>query len=158
MKKFLRRSLLFVLFVGLPSTYATYNIFQPEQFPIKFFRGEVVQVSDDIIIGPYPTEKEIKRLKKMGIQEFISLMNPSMPFESPLIKKELELAEKHKISFKNIPLSYLPDLESMENLEKVENLIAYTKGNKTKKYVHCYLGRHRTTLFKTYYLQSQNPS
>ena len=158
MKKFLRRSLIFIVLVGLPTTYATYNIFQPEKFPIKFLRGEVVQVSDHIIIGPYPTEKEIKRLKKMGIQEFISLMNPSMPFESPLLKKEKELTEKHKVSFRNIPLSYFPDLESKENLKKIKNLVAYTKDDKTKIYVHCYLGRHRTTLFKTHYLQSQNPS
>ena len=116
----------------------------------------MVQVSEEIIIGPYPTEKEIKRLKNMGIKEFISLMNPSMPFESPLIQKEKELAKKHNLSFKNIPLSYLPDLESKSNLEKVQDLVAYTKGNKTRKYVHCYLGRHRTTLFKNHFLQSEN--
>lgn len=144
-----------VLLVALPASYGIYNIFRPEQYPIKFLRGDVIQVNDTLLLGPYPTEQEIIRLKKQGVTELVSLMDSSMPFESPLIEMERHLAEKNHLAFKSVSLSYLPNLESKSNLSRVNTLVLYLRENShEKKYVHCYLGRHRTTLVKEQYLQA----
>jgi len=152
--KSLRWTVTWVLLIVLPSAYAIYNIFQPEQFPIRFFRGEVTQVANTLLLGPYPTEQEIKRLKRLGVTEVISLLDPSMPFEAPLIDKEKQLMEKYHLAFQSVPLYYLPNLNSQENLARVEKLVEYLRNNARKRYVHCYLGRHRTTLLKKLYLQA----
>ncbi|MEK6683266.1 MAG: hypothetical protein AABY46_01250 [Nitrospirota bacterium] len=154
MRSFLRAGVL-ALLVALPASYGIYNIFRPEQYPIKFLRGDVIQVNDTLLFGPYPTEQEIKRLKRQGVTELISLMDSSMPFESPLIGMGKRLAEENDLSFKNVSLSYLPNLKSKSNLSRVNELVLYLRENShKKKYVHCYLGRHRTTLVKEQYLQA----
>lgn len=141
------------LLVALPTSYGVYNISQPEHYPMKFFRGEVTKASETVLFGPYPTEKEIKYLKRLGVKEIISLMDPSMPFESSLIERGKQLAEKHKLAFQNVPLSYLPNLHSKENLARVGDLVSSIGNNSNKKYIHCYLGQHRTTLVKEHYVQ-----
>ena len=143
-----------VLLIGIPASYGIYNIFEPEHYPMKFLRGEVIQVSDTLIFGPYPTENEIKKLRKLGVTELIGLLDSKMPFESPLIKKEERLAKKYGLEFQNIPLMYLPNLNSKQNLTRVAVLVSYLRTNPKKVYVHCYLGRHRTTLVKNEYLQA----
>ena len=153
-KKTLLYSVIFLLLVGGPTVYGIYNIFQPQHYPVKFFRGEVVKVTDQILVGPYPTEKEFIFLKKQGITEIISLLDPKMPFESSLIEQEKELAVKQNLTFRNVPLAYLPNLESKENMMRVADLVRYTQENPGMKYIHCYLGRHRTTLFKEQYIRS----
>ena len=158
-KKLIKWITIFVLLVAVPAVYGIYNIFQPVHYPVKFFRGEVVQVTDALLLGPYPTEKEMKYLKRLGVTEIISLLDPSLPFEAPLIRQEKRLAEKNNLGFRNAPLSYLPNLESKENLDQASKLVSYLRNNSNKKYVHCYLGRHRTTLVKEHYLKevSQTP-
>lgn len=156
-KKLLGRSAWFLLLVVVPVSYGIYNIVEPEKYPIKFFRGEVVKVSDAILVGPYPTEKEIRRLKNLGVKEFISLLDPSMPFEASLIEQEKRAVEKQGLAFRSVPLAYLPNLRSPENLDRVAELVEYSRGSTDKKYIHCYLGRHRTTLFKEHYHSMEAP-
>ena len=81
-------------------------------------------------------------------------MHSKMPFESSLIEKEKLLTQKHNLSHKIVPLNYLPDINSKGNLEKVRELVAYLKSTSHKSYVHCYLGRHRTTLVIDHYLDA----
>ena len=141
------------LLVALPTSYGIYNIFKPEHYPMKFFRGEVIKVSETLLLGPYPSEREIKYLKKLGVMEIISLMDPSMPFESTLIERGKQLAEKNNLKFQNVPLSYLPNLHSKENIARVDDLVSSLAHESNKIYIHCYLGRHRTTLVKERYYQ-----
>jgi hypothetical protein len=77
-----------------------------------------------------------------------------MPFESQLIENGRRMAEKYNLTFKNIPLTYLPNLESKENLSRVDELVVYLRNGSNGKYVHCYLGRHRTSLVKRHYLET----
>lgn len=147
-----------ILLAGIPASYGIFNIFEPEHFPIKFLRGDVVEVSDRLVVGPYPTEDEIVRLKKLGVTELIGLMNSQMPFEMPLIAKEKSLAEKYKLGFRNVPLMYLPNLESKQNLARVAELVSELRESSNRVYVHCYLGRHRVGLVKTEYLKAMNPA
>ncbi|HEY5649414.1 MAG TPA: hypothetical protein VIU33_07940 [Nitrospiria bacterium] len=142
------------LLAGIPFSYGIYNIFEPEYYPIKFLRGEVVQVSESLITGPYPTEDEVKRLKKLGVTELIGLLDSQMPFESPLIGKEADIAAKYGLGFRNIPLMYLPNLNSKANLAKVADLVSELRDNTGRVYVHCYLGRHRVGLVRDAYLRA----
>ena len=134
--------------VGLLGWYLYANLFEPVRFPLRFFRGEAVAVTENLWLGPYPTEDELRLLRRQGVEALVSLLDPSMPFEAPLIERERALAEKLEIGFQSVPLSYLPSLESSENLARARALVATGLDPGRKTYVHCYLGRHRTGLLR----------
>ena len=126
--------------------YGVYNVYAPENFPMSFVQGKVRRINEKVIVGPYPTEHELYRLRKKGVSKVISLMNPNMPFESSLIKMERKAAKKYGIEFKNIPMSYL-NLGGQDNKEQLSNILDEILGSGDKVvYVHCYLGRHRMEL------------
>ena len=134
--------ILTVFLLGL-FAYGIYNVYAPEHFPMSFVQGKVRKINEKVMLGPYPTEHELYRLRKKGVNKVISLMNPGMPFESSLVKIERKNAEAYGIEFINIPMSYLrPGGEvNKKQLEKVLDEIIGS-GDKVV-YVHCYLGRHR---------------
>ncbi|MBE9532436.1 MAG: hypothetical protein IME98_06480 [Proteobacteria bacterium] len=113
---------------------------------MSFVQGKVRKINDNVIAGPYPTEHEIYRLKKMGVNKLVSLMNPNMPFESSLIKIERKTAKGFGIEFVNIPMSYL-NLGGQSNADQLDVILDEIIGSGDKVvYVHCYLGRHRMEL------------
>ena len=140
------RVVFIVVFLGylfaLMSSYFSY--IEPYLFPLRMVQGEARVVTENIIIGPYPREKDIEKLAKVnGVKVIISLLNPSLPFEGSLVNKEKEIVEKMGLEFYNVPLTYL-NLDSKENnlqLTKIRKIIEKHKGDKV--YIHCYLGRHR---------------
>ena len=128
--------------------YGLYNIFQPDMFPMKFVRGELKEINENLIVGPYPTEREIIKLKKMGINEIINLMDSMSVIESRLIDEEKKLAEKYNLKYMNFPMSFTK-LESKENSDQISLLIKHILSAKGGKiYIHCYLGRHRVGLLE----------
>jgi len=128
--------------ISLGSVYFGY--IEPYVFPLRFIQGEARFLTENIIIGPYPHEKDIEKLVKVnGVSVVVSLLNPSLPFEESLIEREKERLSKYRISFYNVPLSFLR-LNSRDNyvaLSKIEEIIKRHKGERI--YIHCYLGRHR---------------
>jgi protein tyrosine phosphatase (PTP) superfamily phosphohydrolase (DUF442 family) len=115
---------------------------------MKFVRGELKEIHENIIVGPYPTEREIIKLKKMGVTEIINIMDSTSAIESRLIDEGKKLAEKYNFKYMSFPMSFTK-LESAENNNQVSLLIQHilsTKG--TKIYIHCYLGRHRVSLLE----------
>lgn len=127
--------------------YSIFNLFQPDHFPMDFVRGEAFQVNEDLILGPYPSYKELLKLKRMGVTTIVSLMNPDFPIEAPLIKEQDELCRKYELTCVNFPLSVLK-LNSDGNHQQVKKVIKYLQSTAGGKYVHCYLGRHRVGLVK----------
>lgn len=127
-------------------SYGIYNVYTPENFPMSFVQGKVRRINDKVIVGPYPSEHELYRLKKMGVSKVINLMNPNMPFESSLIKIERKATKGYGLEFVNIPMSYL-NLGGQGNKDQLENVLDEILGSGEKVvYVHCYLGRHRMEL------------
>ena len=126
--------------------YGIYNVYTPENFPMSFVQGKVRRLNDKVIVGPYPTEHELYRLKKMGVVKVISLMNPGMPFETSLIAIERKNTRGYGMEFVNIPMSYLL-LGGEGNKDQLSNVLdeILASGDKIV-YVHCYLGRHRMEL------------
>lgn len=133
----------FILVFG----YGVYNLFQPDHFPMKFIRGEVTQVDEDLLLGPYPSSKELLKLKRMGVSVMINLMNPDFQVEAPLIKEINRRCEKYGLSCVSFPLSFLK-MESESNRLQIDALIDYLRSTPGKKYIHCYLGRHRVRLVR----------
>ncbi len=135
-----------VVFAGYSFTLlsAYFSYIEPYLFPLRMIQGEARYVTENIIIGPYPHEKDIEKLVKVEkVKIIISLLNPSIPFEGSLVKKEREIAQKYGLKFYNFPMSYI-GLDTKENniqVMKIKEVIRKHPGEKV--YIHCYLGRHR---------------
>jgi len=145
--------ILIIVFIGL-FAFGLYSAFRPESYPLKFIRGDVRLVADNVIIGPYPEKKEWARLKdNMGVDVLVSLMDPASMVEGGFVKKEKEFAAKYGMEFRNFPMDFL-HLSDKSNKDQAMALTQYIlKTNDKKFYVHCYLGRHRVKVFADIFTQ-----
>lgn len=140
------RAIFILVLIGylfsLGSVYFSYV--EPYLFPLRLIQGEARYITENIIVGPYPREKDIDKLVRVSkVEVFISLLNPSIPFEKSLIEKEKEILQRYEVNFYNVPLSFI-DLGSKENLKKLSRIKELIEKHQGKKiYIHCYLGRHR---------------
>lgn len=142
--------------------YGIYNVYKPDHLPMSFVRGEVRAIGPGVIVGPYPTEPEMRRLKRLGVVELVSLMDPGNPVESPLVAKEAESARGLGLGHVVFPMGFV-DLGSDANTARVEEALGYVLANtpeegEGKLYVHCYLGRHRVGIFLDLYSKAAPPS
>ncbi|MBI3399538.1 MAG: hypothetical protein HY026_09990 [Deltaproteobacteria bacterium] len=143
------------IFVGL-FIYGVYNIFHPNEFPISFVRGKVREIAPNIIVGPYPTESELIKLKGMGIKEVINLMDASSPIEAWIVNEEKMLSHKYDLEYLNFPMDFV-NLESKANMNQISllvNHLLYSNGKKI--YIHCYLGKHRVKVLEKEFLKVKN--
>ena len=124
--------------------YGLYSAFRPASYPLRFVRGKVRPVMENVIIGPYPTKEEFRKLKyNMGVDVLVSLMDPASTIEGRFVEKEKAAAKKYGMGFKNFPMDFL-HLTDTENKRQIERVVGYILSAGDKKlYVHCYLGRHR---------------
>ena len=107
-------------------------------------RGVVRNISANIIIGPYPSAGDLKKLRdEKGISVVVTFLDVRLPQEESLNRREGDAAERLGLQFRNFPLSYF-SMGSDENRQQAEALRAFVKENAGKKfYMNCYLGRHR---------------
>ncbi len=149
--------ILVISFVAL-FAFGLYSAFRPESYPLKFIRGEVRPLSENLIVGPYPSQREIQRLRDdLGVNVLVSLMDPSSKIEGGFVREEMVLAKKYGMEFRNYPMDFM-HLGDKSNKKQAASLVRYilNAGDKDKKYyVHCYLGRHRVGMFKETYEASQ---
>ncbi len=140
-------SILTLFFIGL-FALGIYTAFRPESYPLKFIRGDVRPVAENVIIGPYPEAREWKKLKEdMGVDVLVSLMDPDSKIEGGFVRKEKDFAASNGMEFKNFPMDFL-HLSNKGNKEQALLLTDYILRSGGKKfYVHCYLGRHRVKVF-----------
>lgn len=133
------------VFIALVA-YGVWNLFQPDRFPMSFARGEVREAVPGVLIGPYPTADELKVLKRNGVREVMSLMDPESVAESALVRSEKELVLKEGLVFSNYPMDF-KDMNGARSAKGVEDAVdRLSRRGNTKVYVHCYLGRHRVGL------------
>lgn len=148
---------LLALVFGSLFTYAVYNILTPDRFPMSFVRGEAREITPLMIVGPYPTEREIQKLKDRGVEVLVSFLNPSNPAETLLEEEERRNAPKAGLLYLNFPMDFL-HLEGAANSEQIRLAIERLKGYRGRKtYVHCYLGRHRVAMFEKEFLKGTTP-
>ncbi|NTU50480.1 MAG: hypothetical protein HGA87_06365, partial [Desulfobulbaceae bacterium] len=77
----------------------------PDNPVMRIFRGEISDVAANIIIGPYPLERDMKRLSEKGIETIISLLDPNLPYEKQLLEQETTLAKQYRLKLLNFPMA-----------------------------------------------------
>jgi len=139
--------LIMAAFVML-AAYGVWNIFQPDVFPMSFVRGEVREIAQGVLGGPYPTEAELRLLARNGVVEVISLMDPESAVEASLVKEEKRLVAGMGLRFRNFPMDF-QNMNSPGSVIGLENALSRISERGAQKiYVHCYLGRHRVGLIE----------
>ena len=140
--------LVMAVFIGL-FAYGVWNLFRPDAFPISFVRGEVREVSSVVLVGPYPSKDELKVLAGKGVVEIVSLMDPRLAIERPLVEEEERMASELKFAFFNFPIDF-SNMEGGGSREELDKAVKHLsdRNDRTKVYVHCYLGRHRVALLE----------
>ncbi len=148
---------LLALVFGALFIYAVYNIFTPDRFPMSFVLGQAREITPLVSVGPYPTEREIRKLKANGVEVLVSFLSPSNPAETMLEDEGRRNAAKAGLEYMNFPMDFL-HLDSKVNSEQIRLAKERLKGYTGKKiYVHCYLGRHRVALFEKEFLKGTTP-
>ncbi|MBI5236935.1 MAG: hypothetical protein HY887_00740 [Deltaproteobacteria bacterium] len=148
---------LLAIVFGVLFIYAVYNIFAPDRFPMSFVRGQAREITPLVLVGPYPTEREIKQLKARGVQVLVSFLNPANPAETMLEEEERRNAAKAGFEYLNFPMDFL-HLGDLANSEQIRLAVERLKDYTGKKiYVHCYLGRHRVAMFEKEFLKKAVP-
>lgn len=136
--------LLIIFIAGLGLGYVV--LISPDNPLMRAMRGSISDLQADIIIGPYPVERDLRMLKQAGVKTIVSLLDPNFPYEKQLLEKEQALAREAGLQFFNFPMGSVVG----------HKLGAYYDGNARaaaaaidgavgtgKVYVHCYLGVHR---------------
>lgn len=133
--------------------FGIYNVMRPDRGPLSLIRGDVRQITPLVLVGPYPTEEELSRLKLIGVKELVSLMKPGLPFEAELVSREKAAAEKNGLTFTIFPMDFLKS-DGPENVRAINQAVAHVLASQKKTYVHCYLGRHRVVAFEREFRKS----
>lgn len=130
-----------VVFPFLGSVLSLYAFLHPDIINADTTANKTI--SAQFAVGPYPEISKMFELKNEGYTAIISLLNPAIiPFEPALIEKEKENALEAGLQFINIPL--LPWIS--ENEKAIDSLRRLVRTGKEKYYIHCYLGRDRTSV------------
>lgn len=121
-----------------------FDFFEPYLYPLHMAQGKARSVTPQCVVGPYPREAELIRLKtKLGIVHIVSLLDETLPQEKALLMKEEKLCKKHHLHLLKYPMSYF-SLDSAANRKTIDTLLTYIKQHPQDKfYIHCYLGKHR---------------
>lgn len=136
-----------LVFIGA-FAYGVWNLFQPDAFPISFVRGEAREAAPGVIVGPYPTDDELRLLKNNGVTEVVSLMHPESAVESALVAEEARLVASRGMRFMNFPMDF-KDMKGAESASSLARAVDRIRARgEAKLYVHCYLGRHRVALIE----------
>ncbi len=94
-------------------------------------RGELLRVGERYVLGPYPTEDEIKLLKRDGVAELVSLMDLKNPEDVPWIEQEKQWTKANGFAFKHFSL----ELEKATPAQ-YQRVRDYLVTRQTKVYVH----------------------
>ncbi len=106
--------------------------------------GEGSVENEQLTFGPYPDTRRVEQLENEGYDGIITLLNPSIPFESVLLDQELQQGEETGIEIYSYTM--LPWVsENEESLAAINELVAENEG---RYYIHCYLGKHRVELVR----------
>lgn len=135
-----------VMVVGASTSY--YLLQHPESAFMQMFRAEPPQQFGMITIGPYPqTEGDYKRIKEGGVKYLVSLLDPQLPYEKPMLEREYKMAEKHGLIVKSFPMFPMDSMLNTEilpaTLEAQKQAVEFLLQLDGPAYIHCYLGVHR---------------
>ena len=97
-----------------------------------------------ITFGPYPSVRELQRFSERGGKYVVSLLDPRLPYEKKLIKRETAEAAKYGLTVKDFPMASVFDHRLFSDYKDEElKAVDFLKHLDSPAYVHCYLGKHR---------------
>ena len=136
--KWLHWMLIFFPFMG--SVMSLYAFLHPNLINSNTTANKTI--SAHFAVGPYPELPKMFELKSEGYTAIISLLHPAIvPFEPALIEKEKQHALEAGLHIISIP--FLPWIS--DNEKAIDSLRHLVRTGKEKYYIHCYLGRDRTS-------------
>ena len=110
-----------------------------------FFRSSISDMSQRVVVGPYPTEGDFEVLKQNHVETIVTLLDPSLPYERIPLYSEINLANRYNMRVLNFPMASVLGQPMgdyyVQNATAAADAIAHLSG---KVYLHCYLGMHRT--------------
>jgi hypothetical protein len=135
-----------VMVVGASTSY--YLLQHPESAFMQMFRAEPPQQFGMITIGPYPqTDADYKRIKEGGVKYLVSLLDPQLPYEKPMLEREYKMAAKYGLIVKSFPMFPMDSMLNTEILpatrEAEKQAVDFLRNLDGPAYMHCYLGVHR---------------
>ncbi len=112
-----------------------------------------------ITIGPYPQEEDFPRLKQAGVKYIVSLLDPEIPYEKPMLEREMALGKKYGLEVKNFPIFPMDSILGTELLpnsaEQQNKAVEFLEHLDGPAYVHCYLARHRAIRIRAELMKSE---
>lgn len=139
-KLIFRMSILCLVLAGL----GWWVLITPDNPLTKLFRGDISDPKAKVVIGPYPTERDLDILRAHDVHTIISLLDPILPQERVLLARERAYAKEHGMRFYNFPMASLLGKKLNADYERQAEAAADAIAASTGKvYIHCYLGVHR---------------
>jgi tetratricopeptide (TPR) repeat protein len=142
-----RRSYLWVgaLTCFLVAGLGFWILLTPNNAFTKAFQSPISNSNERIITGPYPLASDFRELQDHGVTTVVSLLDPAIPYENILLKRERKNAHHYGMKFFNFPmvsvLGYHAGDDYTTNATRAARLIDSLSQDHI--YVHCYLGLHR---------------
>ena len=96
------RTVLFFLFFSFYLIMFAVNADRIEEYfdPLRSFKSPPLKVRDDLYVGSYPTDKELKRLhQEFGVEKVICLLDPRFPVSRELAANEKRNCHREGILF-----------------------------------------------------------
>ncbi len=145
-KKHILRGLVFLLAAGTAGYLILIN---PDNPLTRLFQRRITDIDSRIVIGPYPVERDFKKLAGAHVGLIISLLDPAIPYERTLLEREKRLAVTHGMRLQNFPMtSILGRKFGGYYMTSAADAAAAIAGTKDKVYLHCYLGLHRIKIVR----------
>ena len=95
-----------------------------------FERGPLITVNDSVVLGPYPTDKEVGILKQVGVRAVVSLLDDD---QTEWINKEARWARENHFVLKRFPLK-----PGEVTRAKLEDISVYLFNQPGLTYVHTF--------------------
>lgn len=126
-------------------------LLHPASFVVQPWRAQESVTAARFVFGPYPVDADISRLKTEGVTTIISLLNPSLPYESALLDQEKRRAERLGIRVLNFPMGSILGQRFGADYERNSRAAAEAAiASDGTVYIHCYLGLHRARSVRDY--------
>lgn len=126
-------------------------LLHPASFVVQPWRAQQSVTAARFMFGPYPVDADMVRLKATGVTTIISLLNPSLPYESVLLDQEKARAQRLGIRVLNFPMGSILGQRFGADYERNSRAAAEAAiASDGTVYIHCYLGLHRARSVRDY--------
>lgn len=138
-----RMTTLGIVITGI-AILAFWVLITPENPVTAYFSAPITVRDARVIVGPYPREADFQLLKRNHVDTVISLLDPRLPYEGVLLKREESLAYQYGMRVLDFPMGSLFDRSLGGDYQTEASLAAAAVEHLPGRvYLHCYLGLHR---------------